>query len=528
MALKYVERRAATDQQTEQTPSATVAKSKTVPRTPVPWRGVLTAIVFPIVGIVLGALLFAGINVNDWRVTALTAATPANVRTIVEKVVKSDLTADRLNEVFGAKAASGVRPLCTSDASASPSDPPSGQSPAKQSATDKSKSKAPAPTVSAPTEQQLACRALLAKQLADQPSSALVQGIVGKMVGSPVEAQFWAEGSKLILSPIKQTDMDEVIKGWLKEFSQDPFAAKVVAGAAFEPADNGLQQRVGRVLSAETLEDALKRELGSDFSGAMTGSGVSVWSKDVTARLVWATMMFVFCGAFIFVMAAAFDQLLQLPRKETRFWLLTAVVVIGALLAAILWWFDDVTVNITTLDQALQFVAKRYGVNMPLILRALKFVLVVGTVFLIVGSVATFVIKVNDDKGVTLQLTGLRGLFNAGVVFMLTSVLAIDALYRWPAVFQGTNAQALIDAANGVATAFGAVFTVVLLAVYLSSVTVLRDQVRHIEDQTTRENAAKVFDNISFGPGGTQLLMRLAQALAPVLAGLALTTFSSS
>jgi len=148
---------------------------------------------------------------------------------------------------------------------------------------------------------------------------------------------------------------------------------------------------------------------------------------------------------------------------------------------------------------------------------------VIGIVALIVGSVATFLVKVHTADDVKTQLAGLRVLFNSGVVFLLAGTLEVAALLRWPTVFYPeTTAQAMVTTANCVATAIGAIFTVVLLAVYLPSVTILHEQVKSLPDDQ-RTAAEGFFNAMGFGDAGIQQISQLVKAFAPLLTGLTLT-----
>jgi hypothetical protein len=103
----------------------------------------------------------------------------------------------------------------------------------------------------------------------------------------------------------------------------------------------------------------------------------------------------------------------------------------------------------------------------------------------------------------------------------------VNALLRWPATFYPDPiGQSLIGAANWASTAVGAVFTIVLLAVYLPSVSILHEQVNWLppEEKAAADGA---FGTMGFGEAGSQQFGRLLQALAPLLTGLTLTAVST-
>jgi hypothetical protein len=120
------------------------------------------------------------------------------------------------------------------------------------------------------------------------------------------------------------------------------------------------------------------------------------------------------------------------------------------------------------------------------------------------------------------QLDGLRLVFNAGAVLLVAGALQVAALYSWPAsVF-----DAAIDADAGsklestalmIAGFVGAVFSSVLVLSYLPALSVLRVRAINSDDKTTLLEEKGFEDTWSKG------LLRLLQALAPLLAGVPLT-----
>jgi hypothetical protein len=179
------------------------------------------------------------------------------------------------------------------------------------------------------------------------------------------------------------------------------------------------------------------------------------------------------------------------------------------------------------LEEALAFFGTRYGLSVRAAVSVLNLMAVIGAVSLVVGSVATFLVEVRTADEVKVQLSGLRTLFNAGAIFLLAGTLEANALLRWPAIFYpDATGQSLIAAANWMATALGAVFTVVLLAVYLPSVAILHEQVKWLPD-AEKADAESAFATMGFGDAGIQQLSRLLQALAPLLTGLTLTAAST-
>jgi hypothetical protein len=390
-----------------------------------------------------------------------------------------------------------------------------------------------------------ACRALLAARLSATPSVQLLgQIFVDTIVERTLSPAFVldekaAPAPKTSGTPAEsaltnglEAELSTATTKWLKELQHDAFTERVIAGANANvgPKADPIETGIARVLSAHRLEAALRRGLTADFRPRIMGNGVAGWSKDVAGRLTWATMAFIFCAAFVFVMTAAFGQLRHVEEGRAGLWqrngylvaavLAVVVVVVPVALGAI-------GVNTGPLEEALTFFATRYGLHTGVAIKVSNVLAVIGAVFLIVGSMATFMVEVRTADEVKVQLSGLRMLFNAGAIFLLAGTLEVNALLRWPAVFYpDATAQSLIAAANWMATAVGAVFTIVLLAVYLPSVTILHEQVRWlpVAEKADAENA---FTAMGFGDAGIQQVSRLLQALAPLLTGLTLTAAST-
>ena len=546
--------------------SATSATGRTEPL----GRAIAGTLLFPIGGVVLAAILFAGIRIHDGSATKLAAATPASARSIVEGAIKTDLTAERLKDAFGITAA--VPAVCTTEplaplppAPTAPTQAP-GASPPKTAAEIEAIKKQEAAArrarrateriaaAKALRERRDACRALLATRLSSEPSTQLlvqilVDAVVERALSRSAENEPPSQQGSAPATSGVVSDFDEAMAGaittWLNELKSDAFTGAVIASAnmpvaaasrttdkdkprpsAADPVEQGL----ARVLSAARLDAALKRGFTADFRPTFMGNGVAGWSKDVVARLAWATMAFVFCAAFAFVLIAAFGQLRNAEKAAAWRWTaigsaIAFLLVVLVLFAPRLFAADGVTID--PLQETLAFAAMRYGLSVHLAMTVLDSIAVVGAVFLIVGSVATFLVEVHTAEDVKVQLSGLRTLFNSGAIFLLAGTLQLNALIRWPAMFYpDAIGQSLIATANWVATAVGAVSTIVLLAVYLPSVTVLHEQIRWLKPEE-RPAAESAFTALGFGDAGIQQIARTLQALAPVLTGLTLTVAST-
>lgn len=503
-------------------------------------RAVAAALAFPIGAVALAVVLFVGIKVHEPSAMTLAAATPATLRPIVDQVLQTDLTAERLKDAFGTGPGSSA--LCTTD--------PLPPLPVK-----------PAPKIDAAKvlrDRRDACRTLLTARLSASQSVQLLGQIFAETIVERTLSPTFvldqeaapepkASGTPADAATTKglKDELSTATTKWLNELQHDAFTERVIAGAnatvvtkanntkdarAEGSAADPVEMGIARVLSAQRLEAALKRGLTADLRPRIMGNGVAGWSKDVAGRLTWATMAFIFCAAFVFVMTAAFGQLRHVEEGSAGLWqrngfLVAAVLAVVVVLVPVA--LGAIGVNTGPLEEALTFFATRYGLHVGVAINVSNVLAVIGAVFLIVGSVATFMVEVRTADEVKVQLSGLRMLFNAGAIFLLAGTLEVNALLRWPAVFYpDATAQSLIAAANWMATAVGAVFTIVLLAVYLPSVTILHEQVRWLP-AAEKADAENVFTAMGFGDGGIQQVSRLLQALAPLLTGLTLTAAST-
>jgi hypothetical protein len=205
-----------------------------------------------------------------------------------------------------------------------------------------------------------------------------------------------------------------------------------------------------------------------------------------------------------------------LPTRRIFFLATAAIAIVAGVLTAMALTPASGT---TPLHVALKEYAHLYGVGVIRWADVNNALRGAGLVLLVAGSVATFWVKVSTAEELREQLRGFKSLFNAGAIFLMIGTFEVFAGFRWPIVFAGDEAArtALQDAAAAFATTVGAGFAVVMLATYITTTAVLRQQA--IAHGVPRADVAAELETAGFSDLISQQVLRFAQALAPLIPG---------
>jgi hypothetical protein len=144
---------------------------------------------------------------------------------------------------------------------------------------------------------------------------------------------------------------------------------------------------------------------------------------------------------------------------------------------------------------------------------------VVGATALVAGAVATLWVEIKNQNELDEQLAGLRSLFNTGTVLLLAGVLEVYALLRWPLAFVADDPSrtAMQSVAATYAAAVGAMFSIVLLVIYIPATIAIRRQA--LAKGIPAKDVSESLSKFGFGDLTSQQLARLSQALLPLLPG---------
>lgn len=318
-----------------------------------------------------------------------------------------------------------------------------------------------------------------------------------------------------ILAGLPADRLSTAVTLWIRSLESEPSlrsAWRVVPGAT-----GTLDGLVTRSLDLPTLRAALAARIASNVSlPTLPKTEVELASRDLAARLVWGITAVLFFGLWVAAMSICAWQIWTLiPRGH-----IVLPVTLGlALVTAVATFNLDAfrPDHFELLGPILAGLEAERGTQIIQTARVLSGLAVAALVVLLVASTAVTWVEAPDL--LESQLEGLRTLFNAGAALLVAGALEIAAVYSWVEVaFDPTlGADRPLNTAALLAAAFaGTLFSTILMVVYLPTVTVLRDRAKG----TAAESAvAQQGLSDSFG----HQLMRLLQALAPLLAAVPLT-----
>ena len=314
----------------------------------------------------------------------------------------------------------------------------------------------------------------------------------------------------------------------LDERSRAVLVATVAPTADPKPGEVALkpEQVAARSVAGAVSLDALTRSVSAaialPFNVFDTRPGESAWASDVGARLAWAIVATLFVSTFGLVLFTSVLQVRRIDLPHRHVYLaVTAVVAVLAGLATRQAFSPSS--GITPLHLAFKDYAQLFGVGILKWADIFNVLRGIGVVFLIAGSVATFLVTMQSEEELKEQLRGFKALFNAGAVFLMAGTFEVYAGLRWPIVFaDDATRTTLQSAAAAYAASIGAGFTVVMLATYFATTFILRQQaakekIKHFES---------AFKEFGFSDLTSQQVMRFAQALAPLLPGVFTLTMS--
>ena len=506
----------------------------------------------PVVVVLIGRALFTTIAIDNSTGRAVSYGA---VRTAITQVLDKDLAADRVQEVLTDLPDAPPKPVekpsedpaqvgakVKADAEAKPDGNAEGDAKAQAEAKAAAEAKAKAARAQADakareeaptkrnTERGAKLKLVAARlngeraRLAERLTSLALQSHPG--LDSSIPENLTAEARRQKMAEIVGRRLnEEKVRGdaetWVSD-ALDTRSRAAVESTVGATAPATAQQVAARAVAAALSVDALARSASAavalPYNVFDTRPGESAWAPDVAARLSWAIIALLFILTFAIV---AFTSVVQIWSIESRprkiFLIVTAV---AALIAGILTRAAfSPTAGSTPLHVAFHKYVEVFGVGGILLWADINNVLRgAGVVLLIAGSIATFWVKTGTVAELNVQLRGFKALFNAGAVFLLAGTFEVFAGFRWPIVFADEATRtALQGAASAFSATVGAGFAVVLLATYIATTAVLRQQA--IAHGVTADEAATALQTFGFGDLTSQQFMRFAQALGPLVPG---------
>jgi hypothetical protein len=140
---------------------------------------------------------------------------------------------------------------------------------------------------------------------------------------------------------------------------------------------------------------------------------------------------------------------------------------------------------------------------------------------LIVAAWTSFLFKTDSDDYLEDQLALLRWSFHAATFVLVAGVLHTYAFYQWPSSFMGEAGSSAIQGGARIASlALGAVFSTLLLLIYVPGASVLKAEARARQpkdDPARTERIEEMLKRTGFDESPMQQIVRFAQLFAPLL-----------
>ncbi len=362
-----------------------------------------------------------------------------------------------------------------------------------------------------------------------------------------------AEDEKILRSAIvaatPEAEVGVVVKEWTRQVSSDVAVEKAWKRVGLPGTADGflLQALAGVVVTKPNalpeeigadMENAIARQMAADVAFVTLPAIEADWAaRDISARLAWGTATVIFVGLWAAVASLAVYSIWNFTKSKKAVAAAVGAAAAAALLVALAQYARPSSFEL--FGQLLRMLEVDRDTRVAAASRVLTCLVAASLVLLLAASRAILrpapaqalrenaaapapgqdgesaVIKADLAK----RLTAFRSLFNTGALLLAAAALEVATLYSWPgSVFDGASeAPASLKAAALLGGGFaGALFSIVLVLVYVPTQSVLQDWVRRDLPDTGTDllNEAGLNDTTS------QQFLRLLQAAAPMLAGL--------
>ena len=274
--------------------------------------------------------------------------------------------------------------------------------------------------------------------------------------------------------------------------------------------------------AAETSTDAISTDLSPRTARESLLKGVE---HDFAGRWMWALLAAIFLTAAVAAMVGGFSLVSDLGSEYKRGLPLFYVVAVAAGLF-LGWQLPDSAPAFLT--EPLARFTDVYNVALKDDARLLN-TAAVGAIFaLLFAAGSSFLVETDSEAQLERQLGTLRWTFHTSTFVLVVGVLEVYALFQWPSAFLSESGAALVqNGAQMTAVALGAVFSTLLLLIYVPGAKVLVDEARALQKelkstgQAPDDARADAIDDMlklhGFDGPLTQQIGRFVQLFAPLL-----------
>jgi hypothetical protein len=309
-----------------------------------------------------------------------------------------------------------------------------------------------------------------------------------------------------------RADLGKLVNAWASSVAGDAGVKRVWSDGKYTPPPVDF---LASALDSKTLSRAVAKRVAEAVSvHTADAAAVASAARGVASRLTWGVTAIIFIGLWWAAMLTAGWQLWSLlpPGKAAK----TLAVSVFAALAAgsTTYAFTRGPESLSLLGPLLQRLEYESGTQIVHLARLFGAMTTSAVVLLLAAaSVTTWYAT---QATCAEHVEGVRTIFNVAAALLVAESIQIAALYTWPAAtleHAQSTAGPLGNAALLSAGLAGALFSVALMIVYLPAMSVLRAVARDAGDQAGKA----MLEEEGVGDSGLQWLMRMLQALAPLL-----------
>jgi len=241
--------------------------------------------------------------------------------------------------------------------------------------------------------------------------------------------------------------------------------------------------------------------------------------RDYAGRWMWAIAAAIFATAAAAAVLGGIWRTYNLVGPGKRLWPVVAYLV--ALIVGIGAGLFNVRPMPPFLTDPLTQFNTFYQLGIQTSASVLKGLTVAAVCALIVASWCSFLFRTTSDDHLEQQLATLRWSFHAATFVLVAGVLHVYAFYQWPSSFMSEDAAAAIQSGAKVfALALGAVFSTLLLLMYVPGAKVLVREARARQAAADQAGSTRIEDMLrenGFDTAPVQQVVRFAQLFAPLL-----------
>jgi hypothetical protein len=274
-----------------------------------------------------------------------------------------------------------------------------------------------------------------------------------------------------------------------------------------------------------TVDAALRRAIGADLDlWSAQEAVVKAIDGDFSARWMWTLTAAIFLTLAVSAIAGSAWRTWQLSAPGARAWPIVCYLV--AVSAGLAYGLTMRARLPDFLARPVNSFASLYGIHFDTTMLLINTITATAVTTLFVTAWTSFLITSRDDQSdehLETRLATLRWTFHTATIVLVAAVLHLFAFLQWPSAFLPEASAAVVQSGAKVAAlALGAVFSTILLLIYLPASSVLIGEARarkeaNASDTDRVARLDRMLEQNGFSGPQTQQVLRFVQLFAPLL-----------